>query len=187
MYVHVFIMNIFFLSWNPETCAQMHCDKHVVKMILETAQILCTAHRVVDGEETIVVSPTTGRRNKRWILDDPRKNERMYSSTHTQHPSVVWARGCVEHYMWLYRLFVALCKEYTYRYHKTHLCWKKLHRLLREPPEGMKRKKVFRAPPPAMPDYCKHDTVIESYRAYYVHEKASFAKWTNRQAPSWFV
>ena len=43
-------MNIFYLHENPEICAEYHCDKHVVKMILETAQMLSTAHRIIDGE-----------------------------------------------------------------------------------------------------------------------------------------
>jgi hypothetical protein len=156
-------------------------------MILETAQILCTTHRVVDGVETIVVSLKSGRRNKRWILDDPKKEETLYSSTHINHPSVKWTRICVEHYKWLYCLFEKLCEEYKLRYKKTHLSWIKLHELLQHPPLNLKHNRMFQAPPPAMPDYCKQETIIKSYRYYYINEKASFAKWTNRCPPRWFI
>jgi len=180
-------MNIFFLAWNPVMCASMHCDKHVVKMILETAQILCTTHRVMDGKEVTVISPKSGRRTKRWILEDLKKDAILYSSTHINHPSVQWTRVCVEHYNWLYGLFVALCDEYSLRYKKTHLCWTKLHYVLQQPPIKMICTSKLSAPPLAMPDYCKKETVINSYRSYYMNEKASFAKWTNRQVPSWFI
>jgi hypothetical protein len=43
-------MNIFYLDKDPIKAAEYSCDKHVVKMILESAQMLCTAHRVLDGE-----------------------------------------------------------------------------------------------------------------------------------------
>jgi hypothetical protein len=180
-------MNIFFLAWNPDACAQMHCDKHVVKMILETAQILCTAHRVVDGTETTTLSKSGNRRVRRWMLDDDTKDAVMYASTHVNHPSVVWARACVEQYTWLYQLFVALCAEYTVRYRKTHLCWTKLHAVLKDPPQKMVWNGVFRAPPPAMPDHCKREAVIDAYRTYYAVEKRSFAKWTVREPPIWFA
>jgi hypothetical protein len=180
-------MNIFFLAWNPTTCAQMHCDKHVVKMILETAQILCTTHRVVDGTETMTLSKSGNRRVKRWVFDDEIKDALMYASTHVNHPSVQWARVCTEHYNWLYQLFVALCTEYTFRYHKVHLCWVKLHVVLKEAPHGLLSNDVFCAPPPAMPEHCHRGVRIDSYREYYIQEKKTFAKWSVRDAPEWFA
>tara|TARA_Y100000389_G_scaffold178261_1_gene191265 strand:+ start:5117 stop:5656 length:540 start_codon:yes stop_codon:yes gene_type:complete len=178
-------MNIFFLAWNPRQCALMHCDKHVIKMILEYAQILCTTHRIIDGDPYIHTN-RNGRRIKRWKLSDPYTDGILYSSTHTQHPSVLWARECVEHYNWLYELFAALCKEYTMRYNKIHLCWQKLKWILKNPPTYLRSKEIFKAPPSAMPDYCKRRTSVISYRIYYQCEKSDFAKWTSRQPPKWY-
>ena len=170
-------MNIFFLSAHTGECAMFHCNKHVVKMILEYAQILCTAHRVVDG--TLV--------NKRWIFDDNRENV-FYKSTHVNHPSVKWARQTRHNYNWLFDLFRNLCSEYEHRYCKTHLCWTKLNKHLRQPPENLASDTPFTSPPLAMPDHCKlSESAVESYRNYYNQEKASFCKWTNRQVPAWFV
>ena len=94
-------MNIFYLDRDPVVAAKMHCDKHVVKMILESAQMLSTAHRVLDGDE----------------YADERG---LYKMAHKNHPSTIWVRTSTDNYMWLNRLFGALCKEYTYRYNKQH-------------------------------------------------------------------
>ena len=93
-------MNIFYLDNDPKVCAQMHLDKHVVKMILEYCQLLSTAHRVLDGTEVMGKSKT-GRNVKRWILPDKRE-EIVYSATHINHPSAVWARQSAMNYYWLY-------------------------------------------------------------------------------------
>lgn len=120
-------MNIFYLDNDVTTCAEMHVDKHCVKMILEYAQLLCTAHRVLDGKEVVEQKyvkgslPARYRNVKRWKLTDER-NDLLYSATHINHPSAVWARQNVENYKWLQSLLVALCKEYTYRYGKVHKC-----------------------------------------------------------------
>ena len=58
-------MNLFYLHDNPKDCANMHVDKHCVKMILEYAQLLSTAHRVLDGNQ-VVGKTATGRNVKRW-------------------------------------------------------------------------------------------------------------------------
>ena len=85
-------MNIFYLDNDPMTCAQMHNDKHVIKMILETCQLLSTAHRIIDGVETMAKSKT-GRNVKRWIIPDKythgkvKLNDVLYSATHVNHPS----------------------------------------------------------------------------------------------------
>ena len=89
-------MNIFFLSENPVQAAEWMVDKHVVKMILESAQLLSTAHRIIDGRETQGKS-ATGRNVKRWILNDAREPV-LYSATHINHPSAVWCRQSVENY-----------------------------------------------------------------------------------------
>lgn len=85
-------MNIFILSRSPDEAAQMQCDKHVVKMCLETAQIL----------STIVGGP--------------------YKPTHANHPCVKWAGESYSNFFWLREHGIALCREYTYRYGKVHKC-----------------------------------------------------------------
>ena len=111
-------MNIFYLSNDASECAQMHNDKHVVKMILEYAQLLSTAHRVLDGVESIGLSKT-GRKQKRYVLPDDRDSA-LYSATHLNHPSAKWTRHCASNYQWLYEMWTYLLDEYLYRYIKHH-------------------------------------------------------------------
>jgi len=182
-------MNIFFLSANPVEAARSHLDKHVVKMILEYAQLLSTAHRVIDGKETIVLSKS-GRKKKVWQLDDER-DSLLYAATHINHPSAIWSRQNKLNYDYLYALFVATCDEYTYRYGKVHLTDSKLRNLLKEFPKNIKdtnQSQVWHGPTPAMPDECKvAGDHLASYRKYYIDKKADMAMWTNREPPEWFI
>lgn len=159
-------MNIFYLDTNPELAAQMHCDKHVVKMILETAQLLSTAHHLVDGTPSI----------------------ECYKLTHKNHPSSIWVRENKEQYQWAWHLLQALCKEYTHRYDKVHKVeWSGLLERLRQQPHGLSSGE-YTAPPQCMPDYCKHDITKTAYRNYYKQEKGSIATWNKtRPAPDWMV
>lgn len=178
-------MNIFYLDSDPKTAAQYHCDKHVVKMILESAQLLSTAHRVLDGVQGIRIS-AAGRKLKDWILSDFRE-ELLYKATHVNHPSAIWTRQSLSHYAWLESLFVELCKEYTYRYDKVHLCETKLADVLSMPPDNL-AELPFSEPPQAMPESCKMTgNAVLAYRQYYMLEKRDFAKWTRRSIPAWYV
>jgi hypothetical protein len=85
-------MNIFYLDEDPKICAQYHCDKHVVKMIIEYAQLLSTAHRVLDGFEGYGASKSGNRQVKIWTLHDSR-DEILYKATHVNHPSNIWTRS----------------------------------------------------------------------------------------------
>ena len=176
-------MNIFALSETPKIAAQYHCDKHVVKMPLETAQLLCTAHRILDGK-MIVEKNSNGRRMKRWILDNPSTDSVLYKATHINHPSAIWGRETSENYNWLYSLFVELCKEYTHRYGKIHLCETKLKDVLKQPPKNIKIGALTEIPQ-CMPDYCKRENFVEGYKAYYVNEKTKMLVYKNREIPSW--
>ncbi len=98
-------MNIFFLDWDVKKSAEYHCDKHVVKMILETAQLLCGAHHVTDQVPT-KYPPST--------LQVP------YKLSHKNHPCAIWTRESLSNYLYLCELGLELCKEYTYRYGKRH-------------------------------------------------------------------
>lgn len=176
-------MNIFYLDKDVKKCAEMHVDKHVVKMILEYAQLLSTAHRVIDGTVTTGVSKT-GRKQTRYVLSDDRESI-LYSATHINHPSAVWVRQSEVNYRTLFNLFCALLEEYTYRYEKTHACTRLMGALAR-PPKNIEYK-PFTEPTPAMPEeYKVKNDSVKSYRNYYIHDKNRFAKWKNRSVPEWF-
>lgn len=176
-------MNIFILDTNPELCAQYHCDKHVVKMILEAAQLLSTTHRVLDGVLGHKLS-SNGRKLKDYILPDDRQ-DLLYKATHVNHPCAVWARQSTQNYIWLYNLFVELGREYTYRYAKTHLSLQKLEDILLIPPDNLSpsQQTPFAQ---AMPDECKNADAVTAYRTYYKTHKSEIAAWTKRSTPNWY-
>ena len=178
-------MNIFYLDHNPTKCAEMHVDKHCIKMILEYAQLLSTAHRVLDGTQHIGLSKT-GRRRTVLALPDSR-DAILYSATHINHPSAVWVRQSARNYLWLFDMFVAVLKEYTYRYGKIHKC-----AVLLEPlaglPKNIPHNGRWSEPTPAMPDQYKvpGDSIL-SYRNYYIGEKQRMFSWKKRETPDWIT
>ena len=130
-------------------------------MILESAQLLCTAHRLIDGD----------------VPDN------FYKATHKNHPCAKWVREAEENYTWLTIHWVALMEEYKHRFGKNHACLK-LYPDLLKPPAGLK--KFWGSEPPlAMPDEYKMDGPLASYRNYYKYGKSHLHKWTNREAPKW--
>lgn len=152
-------MNIFYVNSNPKLAAQDLVDKHVVKMPLETAQLLCSAFP---------------------------QGEAPYRRTHYNHPSAVWTRQSRGNYEWLINHGLALCQEYTKRYERNHSChsiivWcaENINRLSFES-EG------FIEPPQCMPDECKvvGDSVA-AYRKYYNTHKRGMYKWKSKSPPSW--
>lgn len=151
-------MNIFYLDDDIQKCVEYHCDKHVVKMIVEYAQILSTT-------STLYGSIIQG-----------------YKPTHKNHPCVLWCAQSQENWLYLRSLALALCNEYTHRYgkvHKTEIVIKNL-----KPP--ILPSIGFKKPPRCMPIEFKKDSVSDSYREYYVKAKAKFCRWTNRPVPKWF-
>ena len=160
-------MNIFYLDRDPEIAAQMMCDKHVVKMILESAQMLSTAHRVLDGDEYA---------NKMGL----------YKLAHKNHPSTIWVRTSSENYRWLFNHYDALMQEYTYRYDKTHAT-SRLRDALNKTPDNIPSTQYPNTDPPqCMPEECKGEDTVLAYQTYYIIEKSSFAKWKRREIPEWF-
>lgn len=179
-------MNIFYLDKHYRTCAKQHVDKHVVKMIVEYAQLLSTAHRVLDGEE-YEGRTANNRRIRRFKMANSNIENTLYKASHINHPSAIWVRKSSQHYWWLYLLFRELCMEYTHRYGKIHSTESKLGEILQIKPKNIKDN-GFVEPPQAMPDYCKvPGDSIKAYQMYYVNEKIGFAKWTKRDIPDWFV
>lgn len=186
-------MNIFFLDYDVTKCAQMHNDKHCVKMILEYAQLLSTAHRVLDGKEVeskkMVAGsfPARWRKSKQWKLNDERDNM-LYAATHINHPSAIWVRQCNANYRWLHNVLVELCKEYTFRYGRIHKCESSgLVNILQQLPNNISNKE-FTEPTPAMPeDIIVSGDSIASYRKYYLENKQHLASWKLRPIPEWYI
>lgn len=181
-------MNVFYLHSDPKICAKQHNDKHVVKMIVEYAQIMSTNHRLLDGEEYIDISANTGRKIKRWRLDS-NVDGIIYKACHMNHPSTVWARQSNNNYNWLYCLWLELCAEYTHRYGKTHKTYTLLHELLKTPPKNIPVGPLTQ-PTPAMkkfPQCIVKDDSVASYRNYYHEAKSHFNRWSKRDVPDWYT
>jgi hypothetical protein len=169
---------------SPIDAAWALVDKHVVKMILESAQLLSTAHRILDGEE-IEGRSKTGRKARRWTLSDARENV-LYQATHINHPSAVWCRHSIENYNWLVDHFYELGFEYTYRYGKIHKCFQNyLAYMLQSPPKNLKEYDMTPMPSCMAPEYIISEDSIINYRNYYREGKKNLHKWTNRQPPEW--
>jgi hypothetical protein len=153
-------MNIFYLDNNPKLCARYHVDRHVVKMILETAQLLSTAH---------------------WLTG----SEGPYRATHKNHPSAIWARSNKSNYTWLCKLGLELCKEYTYRYGKIHKTQQHLEWLSKNTPlipEGQ-----FTPPTLAMPETFMCEDNLVAYRKYYSYGKKHLHSWKKREQPKFIL
>jgi hypothetical protein len=155
-------VNIFFLDKDVRKCAQYHCDKHVVKMILETSQLLCGVHHVTDQVNDQV----------------------PYKLSHKNHPCSIWARESLSNYLLLCELGLELCKEYTHRYVKRHKSQDVIEWCLIHKPNIPDTS--LTEPPKAMPLEYKTSCVIESYRNYYRGAKSKFTTWKNRETPPWF-
>ena len=156
-------MNIFYLHEDPHLAASYVYDKHKVKMILESAQMLCTAHRYYGNENV------------------------PYKTAHLNHPSSIWVRENTHHYYWLYEHMLALGNEYTKRYGKRHLTITKCAEPLIRHPEGMPTIE-YKQPPQCMPDEFKEECSVSAYRHFYnVDKRRSFkCVWTDREEPQWW-
>lgn len=182
-------MNIFYLDSHPGKCSEYLCDIHLRKMLIETAQILSTAIRVLDGTEYI--DDSSGRKIRRWKMDNTYLENRLYKASHVNHPCCIWARKSFCNYIWLAEYYRCLCQEYQMRFQKSHKTIENFVGFdffnLHVPNNIPKEPRTFTSPPFAMPTkYVKENDVVESYRDYYVGEKSSFAKWTNIKIPDWY-
>ena len=183
-------MNIFYVDRDPVKAAQMMCDKHIVKMILESAQMLCTAKRALDGTE-YYDKTKNGRKIKRWRHPNPNLEPILYKAGWIKHPSTQWLFESAYNYVWLYQHFMALNEEWKKRYGHTrdHVAVQKLGDILSTPPKNAVINKIATPIKPAMPDYCKVDgDGVASYRNYYILEKKRLATWkAPAKPPKWYV
>jgi len=178
-------MNIFYLDKDPHGCAQYHCDKHVLKMIIEYAQLLSTAHRLCDGIEGRGLSKSGKREVRVWTLDSPLEDV-LYKATHVNHPSNIWVRAHRDNYVWLLELWIRLCSEYSKRYGKTHMTYSKLSNALCNIPKHIDNGINLLKFPQCMPEDCQRDDdPVTAYRSFYRAHKREFATWKNG-IPEWF-
>lgn len=152
-------MNIFVLDSDINKCAEYHCDQHVVKMILESVQLLCTAL------------------NKKGFSTP-------YKSTHAKHPCVLWVERSYDNFNWLRDLTLALNREYRYRYEKDsdHKSISVLNEVSTYEYESAGLTEFAQAMPE---QYKVPGDPVKAYRQFYLGDKMSFAKWTRRDIPSW--
>ena len=184
-------MNIFTTNDCPIISAQDMCDKHVVKMIVEYAQLLSTAHRVLDGKE-YYDKTKAGRSIKRWLHSDKFLEGHLYKASHINHPSGIWCRSTTGNYMWLYNHFIASCKEYKRRYNRTHLTFTKMAEVFRTPPKNLPEgSRTEFAVAISNNQSCRRvpgfDKLapVDKYKQYIIHDKP-FAVWTRRSKPNWY-
>lgn len=157
----IFSMNIFFVHRRSDKCARFYVNAHVVKMILETCQLLCTAWHVTDPSHELF-SP-------------------QYKAINKNHPCAVWARESRAHYIWLCTLCQHLCKEYTHRYGKVHKSEAVLKALKKNVPPLADL--PFVHPPQCMPDEYKDPSTVLAYRKYYCLGKRKLHVWKKRDVP----
>ncbi len=154
-------MNIFVLDRNIRKCAQYHCDQHVVKMTLESVQILCTVL------------------NERGVSTP-------YKSTHSQHPCVLWAAASSDNFLWLRELAMELNREYRYRYAKT--CDHGALAALPDISLGNWSPSGLTEFVQVMPEQYRYkNNPVRAYRAFYRGQKALFARWKKRRPPLWMM
>jgi hypothetical protein len=160
-------MQIFYVDSDPHKCAKALCNKHLIKGILESAQLLCTAHHLIPI----------------WKEDFPVK---FYQATYKNHPCAIWVRQCSGNYCWLSQHVIALCHEYTYRYDKIHAS---------EPIAQWCSDNIAANtlgfgtnPPQCMPDEYKDEDTVKAYRRYYneYKHKTITMTWTRRNPPEWW-
>jgi len=179
-------MNVFVLAKKQTEIAEMQCDKHAVKMPVESGQMLSTAHRILDGEEEMRPSRSGKRMVKYFKLSDRQKERTLYKVAHPKHPSTLWTMETVENYMWHFNLWHEMLLEYLYRYNKMHKGWE-LFDILESPPDNIPDGPLTPLPQ-CMPEQYQGDNVVEAYRKFYLGEKSRFAAWNKaRPAPDWYT
>ena len=153
-------MNIFHLDKDPKICAEYHCDRHVVKMILETAQMLSTAYRKKFGD-----------------------NDDLYKTAYPKHPMTIWVGDSGNNFFWSVQLLDQLLYQYTLRYNKVHKTIKISNLLHGKHKLWHTWKTEFTPPPLCMPDKYKCNDYVQAYRNYYIGDKKRFAKYTGIDTP----
>ena len=182
-------MNIFILDQDPKLAASYHCDKHVCKMILESGQMLCTAHWVSwlttfgkDRKDFKLV-----RDMQAYLYDNiPKESQPPWKLTHMNHPCSVWTRETKENYSWHHGLMGFLLDEYAKRYHRSHKSEKVWAWLLENTPTHFPSSGLKPFPICMKEEYKVSSDPVECYREYYIKDKVRFAKWKKGNVPQWW-
>lgn len=178
-------MNIFVLDNDPQHAAIMMCDKHVVKMIVESCQLMSTAHHVIDGKQITRVAKN-GRKFSTYEAGNLPAVPPFLRCTMINHPCTIWTRENVANYQWLWVHTNELLHQYKTRYNKDHTYTNLVRQTLVNTPTKLRG--VSLTPfAQAMPDQYKNQDAVEAYRQYYIHEKSRFAKWKIGNTPLWFT
>lgn len=182
-------MNIFILDKNPRIAAEYHCDKHVVKMILESAQMLSTAHWVLllNSKGKSITDFKKMRDMKDYLYQSTElKQQPPYKLTHPRHPCTIWTHQTKQNYNWHVELFEALCQEYTKRYNKTHKSQQYLDWFKNNLPPGIKDDVLQDFAICMKEDYKISKDPVICYKFYYIMDKSRFAKWRIGNIPVWY-
>jgi hypothetical protein len=155
-------MNIFFLDICPFKAGRYHCDKHIVKMILEYGQMLSTTHRILDNNN----------------------HPKLYKKAFINHPSTKWVRQSWRHYVYLFDLWSECINEYRRRYNNIHKA-EELYQVFSILPKNFSSE-VWENPPQCMPDKYKKKFYVDAYREFYIKDKSRFAKW-KIETPQWYL
>ena len=161
-------MNIFYLDKDHKKCAEYHCNSHVIKQILESAQLMCTAHRICD---------------KYYLTQE--QDDLLYQVSHQFHPSYKWVAKSKGNYEFLFSLFEALLDEYTYRYGNKHAS-EALREMLRTPPRFIPDK-GFTTFVQVVPEECRDEDPVKAYRNYYCTHKVRLLEYKKRDFPDWLL
>lgn len=159
-------MNIFAVNDDPVLAANDLLDRHVTKMCLETAQLLCT-------------------------VAIKRGFAAVYKPTHQNHPATLWLGKSSANWNWLCLHGIALCEEYTRRYGKIHKCQAYIEDMLARTNEIWGESKPYSEHTPfaqCMPDEYKNTDPVIAYRLYYKGAKSGIATWRAPSSiPEWFA
>ena len=190
-------MNIFVLHWKPRKAARWHVDKHICKMIIETCQLLYTAHwihfypHLKQYKSAVALSKAQKQLSvPEYMLSAPicqTTKEPTYRPCHIFHPCAKWTRACNGNYRWLATLGRELAREYRFRFHKEHSCEAHVEWLYANMPPTIQR---FPRRPFVMamaPEYKNSKNPIVSYRHYYRTAKKELLKYTGRHPPHWLA
>jgi hypothetical protein len=168
-------MNIFFTDTCPRQAARNLCDKHISKMIVESAQMLSTAW---------------------WVLDSGCPGKQLYKPTHENHPCSKWVRESDGNYLWLGEHALEMCNEYTLRYMRRHKSQTLIECLWKNPPRNIPNRGARKMTTPATCFFSKDPVAhfmchvpsnpVQSYRNYYKLDKQRFAKWNHSAKPTWW-
>lgn len=162
-------MNLFILDTNPEKCAEYHCDKHVVKMPTETAQMISFVYHDKELWQNNIPDCIMG-----------------FSKTHYKHPCSIWIRESLSNFKFACQLGLALYEEYQYRYNKPdkHQRCRNIFQFALDNPPAIQDKGLTDFALAMDEKYIKYKSAVKNYREYYISGKSHLLNYTKRQKPN---